>query len=223
MAKTSALRRILAVVLSLFALISTVPFSPAEVTTAAPLGVVVTPGTVMVGRNVAPTGTTIFSGDKISTSGEPALINLSSGSRIEMTQATATFSRTGKALVVAADQGLLRLHFLKGEEVQIRAGSFTFTALGTDSAHVAELGLNGKGEVVLTPTEGTFSSFNKATGARTEVSPSQPLVAVNQAPKSGMSGTKIAALVAGVGGAVALSVGLKIVVTPPVAKSIATK
>ncbi|MGA2263950.1 MAG: hypothetical protein ABSH28_21270 [Acidobacteriota bacterium] len=223
MVKTSAIRRILAVVLSLFALIATVPFSLAEVITATPLGVIVTPGTVTVGRNVAPTGTTIFSGDKISTSGKPALINFSSGSRIEMTQATATFSRVGKALVVTADKGLLRLHFLKGEEVEIRAGNYTFTALGTDSAHSAELGLNGKGDVVLTPTEGIFSSLNKATGARTEVSPDRPLVAVDQAAKSGMSGAKTAAIVVGVGAAVATSIGFNIVVTPPPPKSSANR
>jgi hypothetical protein len=131
---------------------------------------------VTVGNSVAPTGTTVFPGDRIVTS-EPALINFSNGSRIEMTKAAATFSRQGNTLVVAANRGLLRFNFLKGEEVQINAGRYSFTSVGKDSAHVGELGLNRNGQVVLTAAEGVFTCLNTASGEVAEVLPNGSFVA----------------------------------------------
>lgn len=179
MAQRSATAKTLAVILSLLTLLVTAPFSLAETVAASPLGAVVTAGTVTVGSSVAPTGTTIFVGDRVATSDTPALINFNSGSRIEMTKAAATFSRQGEALVVQASQGLLRFNFTKGEEVQISAGRYNFTAVGKDSAHAGELGLNQNGQVVLAVAEGVFASLNTVTHERTEVLPNSPLIATD--------------------------------------------
>ncbi|HUJ88568.1 MAG TPA: hypothetical protein VLX12_00115, partial [Syntrophorhabdales bacterium] len=142
-----------------------------ETLAAPPLGTIVTAGTVTVGNSVAPTGTTVFAGDKIAAMSQPALINLVSGSRIEMTKAVMTLSRRGKSLVVQANEGLLRFNFLKGEEVEINAGRYRFTAVGGDSAHIGELGLNKNGQVALAVTEGIFASQDTVSGERKEVTP----------------------------------------------------
>jgi len=159
----------------------------AETVAPLPLGAIVTPGTVVVGNTVAPTGTTVFAGDRIATSSVPALISFTSGSRVEMTQAAATFSRQGQTFVVRASQGLLRFNFKKGEAVQIIAGDYSFDAVASDSAHVGELGLNPTGQVVLAVTEGVFAALNTATGARTEVLPNSPLVAMDQGGKGSVA------------------------------------
>jgi hypothetical protein len=174
--------RALAVALSFLAVIMTVPFSPAEALSAFPLGAVVTPGNVTVGNTAAPTGTTIFAGDRVASDGS-ALINLNSGSRIEMTKAAATFDRQGNTLVVQAKEGLLRFNFIKGEKVQINAGKYAF-ASANDSAHVGELGLDRNGQIVMNVTEGVFTTLNTATGVRSEASPNRPVVMMDQAGKS---------------------------------------
>jgi hypothetical protein len=95
-----------------------------------------------------------------------------------MTKAAATLSRQGKTLFVQASEGLLRFNFLKGEEVQINAGRYNFTAVGKDSAHVGELGVNRNGQVVLAVNEGIFASLNTVSGERTAVFPNNPLQAI---------------------------------------------
>jgi hypothetical protein len=160
-----------AIVVSFLTLAVTAPFSFGETFAAVPLGVIVTSGTVIVGNSTAPTGTTVFAGDRVIATSVPALINLTSGSRIEMTKAVATISRQGKTLVVQAGEGLLRFNFLRGEQVHINAGSYNFTTVGMNSAHVGELGLNRNGQVVLAVSEGRFDSLNTANGERDEVYP----------------------------------------------------
>jgi hypothetical protein len=167
--------RVLAIMFSLAVTLTTGPFSLAEATAAIPLGTLVTAGNATVGNIVAPTGTTIFAGD-IVTSAQPALINFASGSRIEMTGAAANFAREGKTLVVEASQGLLRFNLLAGEQVKFDAGTYRFATVG-NSGHVGELGLNRGGQVVMTVTEGTLAAVNNATGVKTEVNPNNPLIA----------------------------------------------
>lgn len=174
----SARTKALAISLSLLIAAATAPFSLAETLAARPLGTVVTAAKVMVGNASAPTGTTIFAGDTVAST-EPALINFSTGSRIEMTKAAANFSRQGQTLVVAANQGLLRFNFPAGEQVQLSAGDYKFTSTG-NSGHIGELGLNRSGQVVMSVTQGVFAAVNAATGAATAVVPNSPLVATAQ-------------------------------------------
>jgi len=192
----------------------TAPCTVAETIAGVPLGTVVTQGKVTVGNAVAPSGTTIFAGDKVSSS-QPALISFAGGSRVEMTKAAATFARQGDTLVVDTNQGLLRFNFKKGENVQINAGKFQFTG-SQDSEHVGELGVNQDGELVMNLTQGTLMALNTATGARTEVTPGNPMTVVNSqsgsgaatASAKGASAAKIALIIAGVGGAVGLGIGI---------------
>ena len=171
--------RMLALVISLSTIVFCAQFSIAENVATPPLGTIVTQGNIIVGNSSAPTGTTIFAGDKI-TSPQPSLINFDSGSRIEMTKAAATFSRHGETLVINADEGLIRFNFKKGESVQINAGKFKITGIG-NSNHIGELGLNKKGQIVMTVTEGTFSALNTETGTSTEVTSSNALSSSSQA------------------------------------------
>jgi hypothetical protein len=211
----SLLVKTLSMVLALLAIFVTAPFTPAETVAASLLGTIVTSGTVTVGNVSAPTGTTVFTGDKV-TSIQPAMINFDSGSRIEMTKAAATFARQGKTIVVQSDQGLLRFNFKKGESVQINAGKFQFTG-GTDTNRVGELGVNPSGQLVMTMTEGTLLALNTATGVQTLVSSVKPLAVTNPAAavaaagsvaSAGAAGGVTAAIVAGVALGTTLGVGL---------------
>jgi len=133
-----------------------------------------------------------------------------------MTKAAAVFSRQGKTIVVNADKGLLRFNFKKGENIQINAGKFQFAG-GSESERIGELGMDGKGQLVLTMTAGHFEALNTETGARTEVSAAKPLHAAAQgsaaaagagASTMGSSGIT-AALVAGVAAGVMVGVGIE--------------
>jgi hypothetical protein len=168
----------LAIILSFLIVMTTAPFSWAETMAALPLGTVITAGKVTIGNAAAPTGTTIFAGDMVSST-EPALINFGNGSRIEMTKAAANFTLQGKTLVVQANQGLLRFGFPAGKQVQINAGDYKFTTVG-NSDHIGELGLNRSGQVVLSVSKGAFTAFHAVTGALTEVFPNSPFVATAQ-------------------------------------------
>jgi hypothetical protein len=211
--------RVLAILFSLIIAVATGPFPLAETVSVIPLGTLVTAGNATVGNIAAPTGTTIFTGDMV-TSAQPALINFASGSRIEMTKASANFAREGKTLVVQASQGLLRFNFLAGEQVQFDAGAYRFTTLG-NSSHVGELGLNRGGQVVMTVAEGTLAAVNNATGAKTEVNPNNPLIATTPSGQAaGQAATDIsvdeessstgitAGVVAGVVSSVGFGVGV---------------
>jgi hypothetical protein len=211
--------RVLAILFSLTMAVATGPFPLAETSAAIPLGTLVTSGNATVGNISAPTGTTIFSGDMVSST-QPALINFASGSRIEMTKAAANFAREGKTLVVQTSQGLLRFNILAGEQVQFEAGTYRFTTVG-NSSHIGELGSNRSGQVVMTVAQGTLAAVNNTTGAQMEVSPNNPLSATAQSGQAAgqaatgvsvgavSSGTGItAAVVAGVASSLGLGVGM---------------
>jgi hypothetical protein len=167
-----------AVVISTLILFTTMPFSPAESVSASPLGTILASDHAMIGETAAPTGTTIFSGDRVS-SDEQVLIEIENGGRIELIKAAAGFSRQNKRLVIRTDQGLLRFSFKEGEEVQITAGRYDFTAVG-DSRHTGELGLSRRGQIAMNVSEGAFAVLNQDTGARTDVNPKKPLVVMAQ-------------------------------------------
>jgi hypothetical protein len=191
MLKCSMVAKTLAAVLSFLTVIMTAPFSLAETFSASPLGTIVAPVSVTVGNAIAPTGITIFAGDRVA-SDSTALINLTSGSRIEMTKAAAAFNRKDNTLVVQASEGLLRFNFVKGENIQINAGKYAFSSTNA-SAHVGELALNNKGDVIMYVGEGTFTALNNATGARSEVSLGNPMVAPSIMKTAGAAATGAAA------------------------------
>ncbi|HTY62852.1 MAG TPA: hypothetical protein VMG30_11435 [Acidobacteriota bacterium] len=159
-------------------LFTTMPFSPAESVSLHPLGTILASDHAMIGNTKAPTGTTFFSGDRVS-SDEQVLIEIDNGSRIELIKAAAGFSRQNKRLVIQTDQGLLRFSFKAGEEVEITAGRYDVTAVG-DSRHTGELGLNRRGQIAMDVSEGAFAVLNQDTGAQTEVNPKKPLVVIAQ-------------------------------------------
>jgi hypothetical protein len=170
--------RTMAVAVSLAIMVMSVPFSPAETFARTSVGVIMTPGTVRVGNIQAPTGTTVFAGDRIATT-DPAIISLKDGSRIEMTKAVTTLSSEGKTIVMKPVEGLYRFNFAKGENVQIQAGRYNLTATGTNSAITGELGLNQKGEVILAMKQGSFTSVDRVSGIKTVIAPGNPLIAAN--------------------------------------------
>ena len=176
-----------AALLASLILLVTAPFSLAETLATSPLGAMTTSGKVTVGNSVASTGTTIFSGDRIVTQEAPALINFSSGSRVEMTKAAATFTRQGGVLAVQATNGLLRFNFEKGENVSIKAGKYNLSSAGNGTVHAGELGVNKNGQVVMALNKGVFAAHNTVTGERTEITPNSPLMMLDQSGQGSLS------------------------------------
>ena len=158
--------------LLLLLLFTTVPFSTAEIVATAPLGAIVASGSAKIGKTPAPTGTTVFPGDQVSTE-EPTLINFISGSRIELTKAVANFDLREDVFVVQAEQGLFRFHFKEGDNVQFNAGTYRFDTVGS-VGHSGEVGLNRNGEIAMNVIEGAFIVLNTANGTQSEVTPDSP-------------------------------------------------
>jgi len=164
-------------------LLFTVSFSQAEVVATTPLGSIAS-GHATIGGAEAATGTTIFTGDQV-TSKDPALIHLISGSRLEMTKATAAFDRHDNALAVNVDQGLIRFSFNEGEEVEINAGGYRFTKAGNGGPS-GELGLNRSGQIVMNIVDGAFTALNTVTGRQTEVNANSPFAVMDRTGKGNL-------------------------------------
>lgn len=166
-------RPISALLLSLLAISMVSAVSFAEGSGSSPIGKLATSGRVSIDGTSAPTGTVVFSGDRIATQEFPALISFLKGSSVVLTQGTtASFSRSGKALMIIAEKGVLGFNFLAGEDVSIQAGTCKFTASARDQAITGELALSSRGEAEMSVSSGNFSVSNTATGVRSEVSPS---------------------------------------------------
>jgi hypothetical protein len=166
-------------------LLFTVSFSPAEIVATAPLGTIVVSGYATIGDAEATTGTTIFAGDQV-TSRDPALIHFISGSRIEMTKATAEFDRHDNALAVNVNRGLIRFSFNESEAVQINAGDYRFTSAGNIGPS-GELGLNRSGQIVMNIVDGAFTVLNTVTGKQAEVNADSPFAVVDRSGKGSLS------------------------------------
>jgi hypothetical protein len=160
-------------ILSMLAVFVVSSVSFAESSNYLPIGKLATPGSVSIGGTSAPTGTVIFSGERITTQESPALVTFLKGSSVVMSQGTsAVFSRSGTSLEIIADRGVIGFHLLPGEEVSIQAGTYRFTASGLDRILAGELALSSNGEAEMSVSSGNFSVINTATGSRFEVSPS---------------------------------------------------
>ena len=180
MTRKCLFRKAVALLLSLLTATITAPFSPAETFAASPLGAIITAGSVSIGGASAPTGTTVFSGDRVATPSSPALINLISGSRIELINAAVTVSRQNGLLSVQASQGLLRFNFKSDDPVEFNTGKYRFRAVGNGTSQVGELALNQRGQLVMNVTQGVFAAENTATGERSEVLAGKPLIIMEQ-------------------------------------------
>jgi hypothetical protein len=166
-------KRVNVLILSMLAVFVVSSVSFAESSNYLPIGKLATSGSVSIGGTSAPTGTVIFSGERITTQESPALITFLKGSRVVMTEDTsASFSRRGTSLEIIADRGVIGFHLLPGEEVSIQAGTYRFTASGLDRILAGELALSSNGEAEMSVSSGNFSVINTATGSRFEVSPS---------------------------------------------------
>lgn len=161
-----------ALILCMLTISATSPFSSAEILDSSPIGKLATAGNVSIGGVTAPTGTAVFSGDAVSAGESPALITFREGSTVALAQrAAATFSRTGKRLVVHANEGVIGFNFIPGEDVSIQAGAYQFVASARDRAHTGELTLAADRSVVMSLTSGSFSALDTASGVRFDVSP----------------------------------------------------
>jgi hypothetical protein len=143
----------------------------AEMTAIPPLGRLATSGTISIGNVLAPTGTVLFSGDRLSAQDSPALVNFNSGSSVVLARgAAATISRKGKTLLVQAERGTIGFHFVPREIARIEAGHYKFTASAKSGEGVGELVIGTEGQVAMSLSSGSLSAFNTASGESFEVS-----------------------------------------------------
>jgi hypothetical protein len=134
---------------------------------------VATSGTVTIGNVTAPTGTALFSGDRLSAQDAPALVRLSSGSSVVLTHGAAvTVSRKDRALLVQAEKGIIGFHFIPHEQVRIEADRYEFTASAGDKAGVGELTVSASGRVTMSLSSGRFLALNTKSGESFDISAS---------------------------------------------------
>lgn len=143
----------------------------AEMAGGLPIGKLATSGTVSVGNALAPTGTALFSGDRLSAQNSPAFVRFGSGSRVVLPRGSAaTIYRKGTGLIIQAEKGTLGFHFVPREEARIEAGRYTLTASARDVAEVGELFVGADGRIAMALRSGSFSAFDAKSGKSFDVS-----------------------------------------------------
>jgi hypothetical protein len=159
---------------------------PADAAEALPIGRLATSGTVSVGNVPAPTGTTLFSGDRLSAQDFPALIRFGSGSTIVLPRGSAaSIYRKGAGLLIRAEKGTLGFHFVPREEARIEAGRYTLIASAKGAAEVGELVVDATGRIAMALSSGSFSAFDAQSGKSFDVSAQTPGKSGLQAGGSG--------------------------------------
>jgi hypothetical protein len=143
----------------------------AEMAGGLPIGRLATSGTVSVGNALAPTGTALFSGDRLSAQNFPAFVRFGSGSSVILPRGSAaTIYRKGTGLLIQAEKGTLGFHFVPREEARIEAGRYTLTASARNVAEVGELVVGADGRIAMALSSGSFSAFDAKSGKSFDVS-----------------------------------------------------
>jgi hypothetical protein len=125
---------------------------------ALPIGKVVTTGVVSVGESKTPSGTVLFSGERIAAEEAAALVTFREGGSVLLNEgAAATFSRDGELLLIRADRGSINFNFLPGEEVRIQTGSREYVS--SKSGVAGEISVNAAGEPVVLVARGEATSL----------------------------------------------------------------
>lgn len=162
------------IILCMLTVSVTAPLSLAEVVGSSPIGKLATSGRVSIEGVAAPTGTVVFAGESVATEESPAVITFLQGSSVMLTPgAAATFSRSGKTLVIHADKGVIGFDFVPGEDVRIQAGAYQLTASAHDRAVAGGLALAADGRVAMSLSSGRFAALNTVSGIRSEVTPTE--------------------------------------------------
>jgi hypothetical protein len=158
----------------------------AEMTGGLPIGRLATSGTVSVGSALAPTGTALFSGDRLSAQNSPAFIRFRSGSSVVLPRGSAaTIYRKETGLLIRAEKGTLGFHFVPREEARIEAGRYMLTSSARDAAEVGELVVDADGRIAMALSSGSFSAFDAKSGQSFNVSAQDSGKAGSQSAGSG--------------------------------------
>ena len=172
--------------LSLLLLVSLPVISLAGGSASPPLGTVVTSERVIISGQPAPTGTTLFSGDRLKVGNAPALVRFNSGGRIQMISAAATFRQDGDFLIIEPEYGLLLFNFGAKDNVRIVSGGREFTLRPQSAPCLGSLALNRNGQIALGLVKGEFD-LRMADGGRRTISSSTPLVVLNESGNAWLS------------------------------------
>ncbi len=147
----------------------------AETAGALPIGRLATSGTVAVDSVPAPTGTALFSGDRLSAQESAALVRFGGGSSIVLPRGSAaSIYRKDGGILIRAERGVLGFHFVPREEARIEAGRYTLTASSRNDAEVGELVVDADGRIAMALTSGSFSALDTQSGQSFNVSAQAP-------------------------------------------------
>jgi hypothetical protein len=144
------------------------------------VGTLVTRGEVRVGSSAAPSGTTVFDGDRVYSMGAAALIRLDGGGTVEMVNAVAALSARGAQLVIKPERGLIRFSVEAGRQIDFHAGRYRFAGSRQSERRVGELGLDGRGRIAMILTSGSFALSREDGAAEATVRPGTPAVILDQ-------------------------------------------
>jgi hypothetical protein len=140
------------------------PFSFGGASVALPIGKTASSGTVSIAGSTAPSGTAVFSGERVVAQGAPALIALRQGGSILLGEgAAATFSQNGGFLVIQAYMGTLSFNFLPGGQIRIQAGSRSYVA--SESGSVGEIAVTPEGGSAVSVASGSLTAFDSSASA----------------------------------------------------------
>ncbi len=163
-----------AILLAFVLLSCNMPLSLAEAASSGPIASLFTSTSASIDTVNAPTGTSIFAGDRIQAKHSPALIRFFNGSAVQMTGADASFNLQGDALLIHAESGLLSFN-IKEYETTITAGPFKIFSQLPGKTHAGILGLNNR-RIVMSVDEGLFACVDTRTNYMFNVSPEAPLL-----------------------------------------------
>jgi hypothetical protein len=153
--------RLFASSLSALTLLVIIPFSLGGTSAALPIGQTTSSGVVSIAGSTAPSGTVVFSGERVMAQEAPALISFRQGGSVLLNEgAGATFSRNGDVLLIQASNGTMSFNLPAGEKVRIQAGSHNYVS--SESGSVGEITMVPEGAPSVLVASGNLYALNAA-------------------------------------------------------------
>jgi hypothetical protein len=168
MAACSLRNKVIASFLGALTIIVLLPLAFGDMPNGLPIGKTASSGIVSIAGSTAPSGTVVFSGERVVAQDSPALISFRQGGSILLGEgAGAKFSRNGDLLLIQADSGTMSFNLPPGEKVRIQAGSRSYVS--SESGSVGEITVAPNGESALSVASGKLYALNTATsGTQTQ-------------------------------------------------------
>jgi hypothetical protein len=163
MSTCSLRNKVFASFLSALTIFIILPFAFSGIPVGLPIGKTASSGIVSIAGSTAPSGTVVFSGERVVAQDAPALIAFRQGGSVLLNEgASAKFSRKSDLLMIQADGGTISFNLPPGEKVHIQAGSRSYVS--SESGSIGEIKVTTDSESIVSVTSGKLYAINAATG-----------------------------------------------------------